>query len=153
MQFISKTSFTRKPVNCSQFQITHEHWGQRGQSQWNAKIIWILLCLFFWPYSFLPQGLCICHSLLHKIMPSLSSSFPGTYIWVLLIIQMVEATEGAFINSASIYAINNGQYFVGIWNIGVNMSECHLCYICYLFAELILCSLFWEGSRIQVFHL
>ena len=114
MQFIPKNTITGKPVSCSQFQIIYEHWGQTGQSQWSPRVIWILLFL-------LPATRAFTHcSLSYTVIPSLSPSFPGIYIWALLIIQMVESTERAFINSASVYAVDNVQHLVSIWNTRVN---------------------------------
>lgn len=35
-------------------------------------------------------------------------------------IQKIESTKRAFINSTTPYVASKGQYFVGIWNIGIS---------------------------------
>lgn len=38
MQFIPKNAFTRKPINCSQFQMIHGHQGERGPNQRDSEV-------------------------------------------------------------------------------------------------------------------
>ena len=38
MRFIPKNAFTRKPINCSQFQMIHEHQGERGPNQRDSEV-------------------------------------------------------------------------------------------------------------------